>query len=432
MGVFGDIEGFGKVVRNVIDGRDEPTPSSTGMSARLGDAVKGVTGSEILDAGQLLIAGMRLTTGWGDPTEGEPFQKGAARFAGAGETVDSAYPSDDWQGDAAEAYANANRRQAGQTASMALLDRKVQFVIAGEAFQVSYHRDKLDDQSNYLGGLGYATWAIALIPGVGKAMKAAFELAAVNAALGICSFELYNLSREAGENAARLQQIAGEYSALTERKPAPPDLDDAPPQPPSDAPPGPDSTDERAPDRLPVAGAPAPWPGIPSASASTGSPAAEEPSPAPRPPAKVAADAQASPAEPEASSAMPADAMSGMASALGAVGGMIGSMVAPLAAVLTGVAGAAGQSLSTLTSAGAADPVAEATDSTGDDGRAPEDAVDDEPADEDAATRDAGVDGVGAVPPDVAAESEGASPQNTDKLEPERPPPLPAPTRPPH
>lgn len=431
MGVFDDIEDFGKVVRNVVDGRDEPAPLSSGASGRLRDAVKGITGSEILDAGQLLIAGMRLTTGWGDPTEGEPFEQGAARFAAAGETVDSAFPGDDWQGAAAEAYTHANRRQADQAATMALLDRKVQFVIAGEAFQVSYHRDKLDDQSDYLDSLGYATAGMALIPGVGKAMKAAFEIAAVNAALGICSFELYNLSRETGENAARLQQLAGEYSALTERKPAPPALVDTPPQPPSDNPPAPVPTDERVPEQLPTADLPAPSPSIPQASGSTGSPAVKAPAQpsAPSPPAEPTADTQAGPAEPEATSAIPADAMSGMASAFGAVGGIVGSIVAPLAAVLTGVAGAAGQSLSTLTSAGAADPVAEATD-TKDAER--KDAVDDPPADEDVATPDAGLDGMGAVPPDVVAESEGVSPENTDRLEPERPPPAPAPTRPPH
>jgi hypothetical protein len=128
----------------------------------------------------------------------------------------SALPDDSWAGAGANAYVDQNLAHAGRTSTVALLDRGVQTVIAREAYQVKYHRDKLDDQSNFLSDLSYVTLAMGLVPGVGKAMKAATEVAAVNAALDICSLELYELSREANQNAAELQQAAGLYEGVAQ------------------------------------------------------------------------------------------------------------------------------------------------------------------------------------------------------------------------
>jgi len=428
MGVFDGIDDFGKVIGDLVDGRGGPQQGSTaqtppcppGTLGRLGKAINGAAASEILDAGQLLIAGMRLTTGWGDPEQGESFGQGSARFTNVGETVGSAYPGEDWQGAGADAYSVANRRQAGSTAAMAVLDRSVQTVIAREAYQVAYSRDKLDDQSNYLGDLSYTTWSIALIPGVGRAMKSAFEMAAVHSALSLCSFELHHLSQEAGENASELRELAGEYATLT-RKAAPPDIDDEPPQPPSDERPTPVPPEQRAPGRPTPNGRPGSAPTPSSGAASPGSPAAATPTPAPGPGTEVRAEGSAAP---DTAPVMPADTTAGMTAAFGAVGGIIGSVVAPLAAVLTGVAGAAGQSLSTLASAGAGEtPTDEDVERTGD----PE--ADDEPEDRDDAPGAPGADG-GSVPAEVVAES-GLPPPPADESAPAPPPAPPAATRPP-
>ena len=257
------IEHVGKFFGDSIGRRSDlpagtlQTSSTPAALGRLGGVVKGAAGSPILDAGQAVIAGMRLTTGSGDPERGEPFGLGAARFSRAGGTVASAYPMETWQGSGAQAYARANLRQVGRAESIATLDRRVQTVIAREAYQVAYHRDKLDEQSGYLGDLSYLTWSIAIIPGVGKAMKAAFELAAVNAALSICVAELYQLSQETGENAIQLRELAGEYSALI-RKTAVPDFDDPPPAPPSAAPSWPGSPSSESPSSGPPSFGP-PW-----------------------------------------------------------------------------------------------------------------------------------------------------------------------------
>jgi hypothetical protein len=159
---------------------------------------------------------MRLTTGIGEPEDGERFGQGWSRFNHAGDTLTSALPDDSWAGAGANAYVDQNRTHAGRTNTVALLDRGVQTVIAREAYQVKYHRDKIDDQSNFLSDLSYVTVAMGLVPGVGKAMKAATEVAAVNAALDICSLELYQLSRETNQNAAELEQAIGLYEGVAQ------------------------------------------------------------------------------------------------------------------------------------------------------------------------------------------------------------------------
>ena len=442
MGVFDSIDDFGKVIGDLVGGRGEPQgptaqtpPSTPGTLGRLGKAIKGAAGSEILDAGQVLIAGMRLTTGWGDPEQGEPFGQGSARFSSAGETVGSAYPGEDWQGDGADAYSVANRRQAGHTAAMAVLDRSVQTVIAREAYQVAYHRDKLDDVSNYLGDLSYVTWSIGLIPGVGKELKAAYELAVVNAAVGVCGFELYHLSQEVGENATELRELAGEYATLTE-KAALPDLagelpqPPQPPQPPSDDRPIPGPADQQAPGQPAPTGRPGSAPTPSPGASAPGSSAAATPSPTPAPATEVRAEETAATAELDAAPAMPADAMAGMTAAFGAVGGIIGSVVAPLAAVLTGVAGAAGQSLSTLASAGGADTGAGETPTGEDVERTRDLEADDEPEDDDAVTGAPGAAG-GAVPAEVVTESDAPPTPPADRSAPAPEPAPPAATRPP-
>lgn len=238
MGVFGELQGHGKAFWSVgvsgLNGVGEFVRSTgdlvgLGSVANVGQRIAGLgqklpdskllrdgTGSEILDAGRLVIDGMRLTTGVGEPENGERFGQGWSGFNDAGETLSSAFPDDSWAGAGANAYVDQNRTQTGRTNTVALLDRGVQTVIAREAYQVKYHRDKLDGQSNFLADLSYMTKALALVPGYGKAMKATVEAAAVNAALEICSLELFELSREANQNATELQQAVGLYADAPE------------------------------------------------------------------------------------------------------------------------------------------------------------------------------------------------------------------------
>lgn len=331
-------------------------------------AHNGGSGWGILEAGQHLIAGMLHTTGTGTPEDGQAFAQSARQFRGAEQTVASACPTHQWTGAAARAYADRNARQADRAASMAVLDRGVHAVIAREADQVSHHRENLGGQAAYLANLRSAAGSMALVPGVGQALRSAIELTAVNAALATSTSELHELTREVGENAAALQAIAGEYSTLTV---SPRDRD------------------------------------VPQAVAADQK--------------AVGADQQAAAAE--AGPQPPADTTNALASAAGGLGGVVGAVVAPLAGVLAGVAGAAGQSLGLLASAV---PSAESKPETATvDDIATAEIAEPERRDADALMGAAADDAPAATGP---AESEEQAVEQRDKLGQER---TPAATRPP-
>jgi EspA/EspE family len=211
MSVFGGAEGLGKLLRDLRRGAGEVVDGVIPHQMSAADLFREAVGSEVIEAGQVLIRGMRDTTGYGEPEVGERFGQGWRGFNKATETLSSAM-ADDWEGAGADAYATANRRQAGRTNTVALLDRSVQTVLAREAYQVTYHRDKMDDQSNYLADLSWVTFALEFAGPSGRVIKYAVELAAVQAALSICSVELNDLSRETGENAAQLRQAVQLYT----------------------------------------------------------------------------------------------------------------------------------------------------------------------------------------------------------------------------
>lgn len=306
---------------------------AAGALGKVADGACGaVAVADILGAGQRLIAGMRSTTGHGRPDAGQGFARGATEFVGVAQMVAGAYPRDQWEGLGSQSYTVATRRVARATEALAVLDRDVHTVIDREATQIVRRRETLDDQADHLSSLRRVTGSLAAIPGVGAAMKTSIELAAVTAAVDVCSTELHDLAAETADNASRLRRIAGEYEALVDEaapvESAPLDEAEAT-EPVVDRAP----TDEAAaPEHLPEPGPTAPVPVPPSpmcpAAAPTTTTAAEQ-------------------------SPMQGDVMSGLTSAFGAVGGMIGAAVAPLAAVLSGVVTAAGQlpSLATQTAA---------------------------------------------------------------------------------
>ena len=156
--------------------------------------------------------------------------------------------------------------------------------------------------------------ALALVPGYGKAMKATVEVAAVNAALEICSLELYELSREASQNAAELQQAVGLYADAPETaKHIRAESPSIPPAPPPGDGSAPVSPDHRRPAAPPM--------GVPTSAGDAPSkpPARAELPEAPALPDAVAAENPSAPA--------PADGL-----------GQLGALLAPLGALLAGTA----------------------------------------------------------------------------------------------
>jgi len=228
MGLLGKLESFGKAA------------GDTGKE--LGDVaavVKGLRAANapILHGGQLVIAGMKVTTGIGEPDDGVDFGQGGVRLHGAAATLMSAQPTTSWSGAGANSYALQNVKHVTRTRAMAAADHEVHGVLTTEAFQVDFHRDRLDRWCNWLADVGLVTFGLGLIPGVGQGLKAAADAQAVLVAVGRSSLELDQLSSEVEENAAALQQLVGRYEKVGQAANLT-DLgtDQNPPQPPPPAP----------------------------------------------------------------------------------------------------------------------------------------------------------------------------------------------------
>ena len=239
--------------------------------------------SPILDGGQVVIAGMKLTTGIGEPEHGDRFGRGGARFHDAGTTLRSAQPTASWSGEGADSYAAQNIQQTARTKAIAAVDHEVHRVIAEEAFQVGFHRDHLDDWSNFLADFGLVTFALGLIPGVGQELKAAAELHAVLAAVISSSTELHQMSSEAEANAANLQQLVARYENVAQTANlSPTGADPGPPPPPP--PPQPSAPPEQS----PTGGPHDQQPGNGPATSPTPTPTPPAPMPAPSGPVRSA------------------------------------------------------------------------------------------------------------------------------------------------
>jgi hypothetical protein len=215
MGLLDKLENVGKAV---WDTGKEVSDVVEGAAA-IGDFIERVrnlrvANAPILDGGQLVIAGMKLTTGLGAPEDGERFGRGGARLHDACATLRSALPTASWTGAGADSYTVHNVEQIDRSRAMAAADHQVHGVLATEAFQIGFHRDRLDDWYNWLADVGLVTFALGLIPGVGQGMKAAADAQAVLIAVGRSSSEVHQLSSEVGANAAALQQLVGRYENL--------------------------------------------------------------------------------------------------------------------------------------------------------------------------------------------------------------------------
>lgn len=203
-------------------------PSDETPDARTGRSPEGqvrdlldVVGSDLLDFGQLVIAGMKMTTGDGEPDIGAQFDQGLKDFVKAGETLRGAVPDDRWDGAGSRAYADQNTRQQMRTETMADADLAVRSVLAREALQIKLRRDILDDQSDLLAKTSYVTFPLQFIPRYGEAAKLAIEGGALQGALQVCAYALYQLHSEVSDNAAELSQAVGRYAGVADGADAP-------------------------------------------------------------------------------------------------------------------------------------------------------------------------------------------------------------------
>ena len=140
-------------LENVRDVGERLTKSDRGpFGGRAGEVAEKLleaVGSDLLDFGQLVITGLKSTTGQGNPDSGEVFGQAQTTFDGVNETLKSAVPVG-WDGSGSYAYADQNTRQQLRSEAMADADHEVHKVLYREAAQITLRRAYLDDQYNFL------------------------------------------------------------------------------------------------------------------------------------------------------------------------------------------------------------------------------------------------------------------------------------------
>lgn len=376
MGLLGDVADFGK---DVIDDRDKWASRFEKVGhfiernakgerlervAKFGRAVGNFSGkftdffesslgkrmvkaarSPILAAGQHVITGMKLTTGVGDPDNGQRFGEGADRLSTAGRTLDSAYPGDDWDSGASSAYLSQNSEQVTRAQALIHADQVVAAVLSREAEQIATTREFLDSESDWLGDMSLVTMATGLIPYVGRAAQIAAEIAMVTKAVGESTDQFMMMRDKADENATEVRDALGRYEAVASDATGSGDEPGSDPhaaEETEDASAADDDTDGKR--EHPVAG---PYGG---GSGSGGAPASN-------PAAGPTGAPQVSPSPglttPNAANAGQQPGATAAGDAAGMLGSVMGAMLGPLGGIVGGVVQAAGQAVQAATQAGA-------------------------------------------------------------------------------
>jgi len=170
-----------------------------------------LTESKVLAAAQLLIAGMKATTGSGDPCTGQEFRDSSTHLADVVWTLIHAEPHEDaWDGTASQVYnaTNASHRRLAsevQAADLAIADE-----IDIEAGQVDRTRTTLNESSDKLTQYDLATmWMNATPPT--RALKFALDCSAAVLALDVAGATMAVLVKNSLENATRIQSHVEHY-----------------------------------------------------------------------------------------------------------------------------------------------------------------------------------------------------------------------------
>ncbi|OLO99147.1 hypothetical protein BVU76_27210 [Mycolicibacterium porcinum] len=167
--------------------------------------------SKILWLAQLAIDGMKLTTGSGDPTNGDEFRDSSERLGTVVATLISAEPhTDRWDGTASQVYNAVNASHRRVTFEVQNADLEVAKILDTEAGQVGRTRETLDDQIAWLKAYDLATMAMNAHP-ASAALKILLDTTAATAALGIAGSTLAVLTKNSLENAWRIREHLDGY-----------------------------------------------------------------------------------------------------------------------------------------------------------------------------------------------------------------------------
>lgn len=185
------------------------TPLPTAFGASKGTQI---ADSKIIWAAQMLIDGMKLTTGDGTPVNGDEFRESSKRLEDVVLTLISAEPhSDRWDGTSSQVYNAVNASHRRLASQVQAADEAIAGVLDTEAGQVARTRETLQDQNDWLKAYDLATcWMQATGPG--RAIKVVLDTAASVAALDIAGGTMVVLVKNSLENSARITSKLDTYT----------------------------------------------------------------------------------------------------------------------------------------------------------------------------------------------------------------------------
>lgn len=211
---------FVENARDVLDGvRDLGVSIGRVPSRFVDNPILELANSPPIELAQRVIAGMRLTTGSGDPVDGEEFKKSAKLMQEALELLIDAAPHDDhWSGAASLVYAAANRSNRVAASGAQTADWNIADFLEAEAEHVVRTREALDDIDEYLFQFALSTAWMNAIPG-GRAAKLIVDGGA--AATGLASAErvLHTLVTDSVERGGKIRAQLDLYARAFEHEP---------------------------------------------------------------------------------------------------------------------------------------------------------------------------------------------------------------------
>jgi hypothetical protein len=167
--------------------------------------------SKVIAAAQLAIAGMKLTTGSGDPYTGEQFRDSSKRLENVVETLIHAEPhKDQWDGTSAQVYNATNASHRRLASDVQTADAEIAGHLDTAAGQVDRTRQTLNGASDTLTKYDLATAVMNLTPPT-AALKFAMDCAAAAGALDTAGVTMAVLVKNSLENADGIGKSAHRY-----------------------------------------------------------------------------------------------------------------------------------------------------------------------------------------------------------------------------
>lgn len=146
------------------------------------NSVRGGNVTAAADAARLVYWAMtvvdllELTTGFGPPAEGDELRSGSVDFDTLAEKLKSALPDSNWQGSAAQSYANQDTALHNLAQTLASVDLQLASLVQDQAEWITHTRLAMGIVKNLLAAAYPLTYVLVFVPAAGPVAARIFAL----------------------------------------------------------------------------------------------------------------------------------------------------------------------------------------------------------------------------------------------------------------